>query len=582
MLRRSCRCLWLIYESITLSCNADYIAGIYREINGDILRVFQNNSIKEVYNEICFIMNTDDTKNISRMLKDIEERIQLIESSHNRAFTLIDYETLSSFHWLNTCLDHFLNNFDCNNIIHILQKSTTLRKYYVLKEKYFQFLKEQIEYLEGFFDSEYKHLNYLPPISFDEDYTNHILGFYLNLLEKETDEDGEPLYNIYLDSGTCSEIVDGESISTDFYILHSDKLNSNYEKGLYGLYCFLKRIHSLMKVVCSYPDNLFFIHIPKHEDILNALESELRQYAREKGKMEERKLKRAVRNLNSSKFFLQTSDLWDAVMEEEDYLYDLAISGRLLDNKEARFEHIGNAQREMLSANSSLLQKIKDTAIDGELFDIRSSVEKHYLLDSLNVENLNLFYELILRRNIIQREMYPKELRKKYADWEKGDIVKRTEEGVKIKKIPERTIDKDTEKLVNLNDEDNKLVDGIRRSLERLMQERIMVKRKGKEVEEPLFNLQNHWQGIYRILVDKKYSMDADFEGFDSFIRKALPKDVNKPYSKESVKQISKTDFNIPFEKWKYNGETSGKRIIYDRMYAVAKRFKEFLEEEGL
>lgn len=124
--------------------------------------------------------------------------------------------------------------------------------------------------------------------------------------------------------------------------------------------------------------------------------------------------------------------------------------------------------------------------------------------------------------------------------------------------------------------------DAIRRCLEKLMQERITVKKGGKEVVEFLFNRQNHWQGVYRILVDKKYCKDSDFEGFDIFILKVMPDQVNKPYKKDSVKQISKTDFNIPFEKWKYDGETSGNRKVYDRMYAVVNRFKELLEEEGL
>ena len=106
----------------------------------------------------------------------------------------------------------------------------------------------------------------------------------------------------------------------------------------------------------------------------------------------------------------------------------------------------------------------------------------------------------------------------------------------------------------------------IRQCIFLLMNERIMVKKNGKNMEEPLFNLQNHWQAIYRILVDKKYCKDSDFEGFDLFIKKVIPDEVNAPYKKSSVKQISQTDFNKPFE----------------RMKAVAQRFLEILEEKGL
>jgi len=100
--------------------------------------------------------------------------------------------------------------------------------------------------------------------------------------------------------------------------------------------------------------------------------------------------------------------------------------------------------------------------------------------------------------------------------------------------------------------------------------------------EEPLFCLQGHWQAVYRILVDKGYCRDSDFDGFDTFIQRVMPEEVNKPYKKESVKQISKTAFALPFERWHYDPLTSTTRKPYDRMVTIATRFKEILEENGL
>ena len=85
-----------------------------------------------------------------------------------------------------------------------------------------------------------------------------------------------------------------------------------------------------------------------------------------------------------------------------------------------------------------------------------------------------------------------------------------------------------------------------------------------------------------RILVDKGYCRESDFDGFDAFIRRVMPKEVNKPYKKESVKQISKTDFALPFDRWHYDPQTSTTRKPYDRMVAVTGRFKEILEQKGL
>ena len=114
----------------------------------------------------------------------------------------------------------------------------------------------------------------------------------------------------------------------------------------------------------------------------------------------------------------------------------------------------------------------------------------------------------------------------------------------------------------------------IRHSIALLMQERYG--------DEPLFNQQSHWQAIYRILVDKGYCRDSDFDGFDRFIRTVMPDEVNKPYKKDSVRNINKTDFNKPFDRWQYDPETSGTRKPYDRMVEIASRFKMILEEKGV
>ena len=114
----------------------------------------------------------------------------------------------------------------------------------------------------------------------------------------------------------------------------------------------------------------------------------------------------------------------------------------------------------------------------------------------------------------------------------------------------------------------------IRQSIALLMEERYG--------DEPLFNLQGHWQAVYRILVDKGFCRDSDFDGFDAFIRRVMPEEVNKPYKKESVKQISQTDFVKPFVEWSFDIQTSKTRRPFDRMVTIARRFREILEENGL
>ena len=114
----------------------------------------------------------------------------------------------------------------------------------------------------------------------------------------------------------------------------------------------------------------------------------------------------------------------------------------------------------------------------------------------------------------------------------------------------------------------------IRQSIALLMAERLG--------DGPLFCQQSHWQAVYRILVDKAYCRDSDFDGFDTFIRRVMPDEVNKPYKKDSVRNINKTSFNKPFDRWKYDPDDYGTRKPFERMESIARRFKEILEGNGL
>ena len=44
-------------------------------------------------------MNINATDELSRILDELDDTIKNLESSPNRAFVLIEYETVFSFHW---------------------------------------------------------------------------------------------------------------------------------------------------------------------------------------------------------------------------------------------------------------------------------------------------------------------------------------------------------------------------------------------------------------------------------------------------------------------------------------------------
>ena len=114
--------------------------------------------------------------------------------------------------------------------------------------------------------------------------------------------------------------------------------------------------------------------------------------------------------------------------------------------------------------------------------------------------------------------------------------------------------------------------DNICRCLELLLREEW-------KPSERLFNKQSHWQAVFRVLSDAGLFADDDFDGFDSWVKRTIPPELRRLYSKQSVKNISQTLFCKPFRQWKYDPTLMKKREPFDRMKRIAERFEQLLSE---
>ena len=376
-------------------------------------------------------MNIDAIEYLIGELEKIETKIKHLESSPNRAFILIESDTLKLFHWFNLCFKHFWKEeFDRNSANHLLQYQDIVKTYSDLSDRYTSLFQEQIDYLRDVLTIDKKTSKDLNPVFFGEEKNIDIIDYYEEQLKYELDIKGEPLYKVDVCKDIYFEDIEKKSPSFDFYIFRSDSINNTHFRGLLGLYYCLKSIFKLMCVICSYPEELVSGYKPNQEDIVSALENGLRQYAQEIGKKVERDLKKTAQELKPSRNAPLTPDVWGQVMQQEDDMYEQAINTQVGEIDDKYLENI-SVTTNMLIDNYSLLQKIKNTCLDEELFDIRLSVGTHNLLSSLNSNNLDLFYELVLRRNIIQREMFPDELGTKYEEW--------------LSQTEEQQLDEDTE-----------------------------------------------------------------------------------------------------------------------------------------
>ena len=114
--------------------------------------------------------------------------------------------------------------------------------------------------------------------------------------------------------------------------------------------------------------------------------------------------------------------------------------------------------------------------------------------------------------------------------------------------------------------------DMLRECIRRLMEERdadgcFLMKRKSQ------------WQAIYRILVDWGLGIaEGDYAGFERLVWRIQPADCRIPFSLSALKQITKTGFTRPFDRWTFDPAYFKTRRPYDEMVAVATRFTELIE----
>ena len=74
-------------------------------------------------------MNINATEELIHELGEIDAKIKQLESSPNRAFVLVDYETLSLFHFFNLFFKQFWDEFDRHSASQLLLFKKIVKKY---------------------------------------------------------------------------------------------------------------------------------------------------------------------------------------------------------------------------------------------------------------------------------------------------------------------------------------------------------------------------------------------------------------------------------------------------------------------
>lgn len=156
---------------------------------------------------------------------------------------------------------------------------------------------------------------------------------------------------------------------------------------------------------------------PSIEDFAKAIDDDLREWTFSFGKSMFREMKEDLnRHYKEYRTAPYTPELWGELLATDEEALNLAKRKGLADCDTAKQEHWGEDMKKQMDENSELMQLIYSSCRTDELFDLRMVDDVQRFISLLTPENLSIYYDIIVRRNLIQCEMFP-ELKTQYEKW---------------------------------------------------------------------------------------------------------------------------------------------------------------------
>jgi len=249
----------------------------------------------------------------------------------------------------------------------------------------------------------------------------HLGQAYYNLLKELLDTYGGWL------GGECIDTDSIEALSADNYVEHIDnvedithhltKLNSESLKARSAVHSVLKDIHEILLAVINRGGQIVINLNPSIENFSQAIEDDLREWTFSFGSKMFKEMKEDLnRYYKAHRTDPYTPELWGEMLNADEDALNMAKRRELTNCDEPKQEHWGEDMKKLMDENSELMQLIYSSCRTDELFDLRMVDDVQRFISLLTPDNLSMFYDIIVRRNLIQCEMYS-ELKTQHDEW---------------------------------------------------------------------------------------------------------------------------------------------------------------------
>lgn len=210
--------------------------------------------------------------------------------------------------------------------------------------------------------------------------------------------------------------------------LYIEDLNKISLKTRFSVYETLSEIQSVLLAVMNRGGKIVNDYNPSDDDFAKAIDDDLKEWTLIYGKGMFRKMKEELNKYyKANPTDHNTRELWGEMLRADEDALKMAKKQQLSKCKDDKQNHWGDYMKNQMDNNVVLMGTIYSSCFTEELIDLRNAESVQPFIDLLTYENLPVFYDIIVRRNLIQCEMFP-ELNAQHEKWLKGEEELKPEE----------------------------------------------------------------------------------------------------------------------------------------------------------
>lgn len=215
----------------------------------------------------------------------------------------------------------------------------------------------------------------------------------------------------------CSEKYEKDLKDVDDMPQYVAKLNKESHESRFATFTILSDAYDLLMAIMNRGGKIVIALNPTEADFARAFDADLRIRTRSlKGKMFREMEEELARYYMENRTDGYTRKMWSKMQVADEEALKMANNKQLTKCDDSKQEHWGKAMKAKMERNGKLMGKILSLIKFNELFDLGKPENVKPLIELLGPENLSLFYDIIIRRSLIQCEMFS-ELKTQHEAW---------------------------------------------------------------------------------------------------------------------------------------------------------------------